>query len=137
MTVEGNHLVVLGLNFRTGVEDIYHAFSEYGDVKECRLQLNDCNESKGYAFITYDKDSQARNALQAMNNKRFDGKLIKVVYSRQNQEELDASYSKPYLPVPQEPFKPSWMEPKRIESKAKQFEKEFNSFETHSRLFNK
>lgn len=123
------YITILGLNFRTHVDDIYHAFSEYGKILRCFLMLNKNNESKGYAFVEYETEKEARNAIQAMNDKRFDGKTLRVVFSRSLSNEDDELPQQTHKNT-KDRFKASWMDSNRIDSKARKLEKEFHRFST-------
>ena len=71
-------IAVTNLNFRTPVDDIYHAFSQVGELVECRLILSERNESKGFAFLTYKRSRDANEAINRMNGFHLDGREIKV-----------------------------------------------------------
>lgn len=73
-----NSIAITNLNFRTTVDDIYYAFSKFGEITECRLILSERNESKGFAFITYKRAHDANAALDQMNGFKIDGREIKV-----------------------------------------------------------
>lgn len=74
-------IAITNLNFRTTVDDIYQAFSKFGKLNSCRLLLNDRNESKGYAFITYSLTREAQEAIHSMNGFHMDGREIRVDWS--------------------------------------------------------
>jgi RNA recognition motif-containing protein len=71
-------IAVTNLNFRTSVDDLFRAFSPFGEMNECRIVLNDRNESKGYAFVGYDRNRDAIEAIQSMNGFHIDGRSIRV-----------------------------------------------------------
>ena len=74
-------IAITNLNHRTTVDDIYRAFSKFGELASCRLLLNDRNESKGYAFISYNLSRQALEAINEMNGFHMDGNVISVAWS--------------------------------------------------------
>lgn len=41
-------------------------------------------ESRGFAFVNYFNDDDARNALNNLNGKDFNGKPLKVEFSKRN-----------------------------------------------------
>lgn len=91
-------IAITNLNFRTSVEDIFRAFSQFGDMSECRLILNERNESKGYAFVGYKRYRDATTAIHAMNGFHIDGREIKVDWaSAARAEAVEA-------PGPRRPF---------------------------------
>ncbi|OHT11842.1 hypothetical protein TRFO_18518 [Tritrichomonas foetus] len=78
-------IAITNLNFRTSIDDIYQAFSKFGELTSCRLQLNDRNESKGYAFISYRRNREATEAINEMNGFHMDGREIRVAWSVSSQ----------------------------------------------------
>ena len=78
---ESPRVAVTNLNFRTHVDDIYHVFSKFGEMTECRLVLNERNESKGYGFISYKKTKDAQRAIHEMNGFHLDSKEIRVEWA--------------------------------------------------------
>ncbi|KAH0792805.1 RNA-binding protein [Histomonas meleagridis] len=85
--MDENKIVILSLNFRTPVDDIYKVFSRYGVITECHLLVNDNNESKGYAFVTYEDNKSAQYAIQEMDGRSFEGRNIKVVWAEKRDRE--------------------------------------------------
>lgn len=79
--MESNCVAITNLNIHTYVDDIYNSFHKFGEVLECRLLLNERNESKGSCFITYKNHRDAITAISEMNGTRFDGKEIKVEWA--------------------------------------------------------
>ncbi|EAX91752.1 hypothetical protein TVAG_147530 [Trichomonas vaginalis G3] len=73
---------VFGLSYKTNVNDIYKAFSKFGTLVECKLILNENNESRGFAFLSYKTQKEAQYAIDCTNGKRFDGGMLKIQWSR-------------------------------------------------------
>lgn len=82
-----NQVIILSLNFRTTVDDVYKAFSQYGKILDLHMVCNDNYESKGYAFINYEDRQSGQNAIQRMNGQRFDGRVIKVNWANEKDQE--------------------------------------------------
>ena len=78
----GYEICISGLHFRTSVEDIFRAFSMFGDLLDCRLLINDRLESKKVAFAVYANESDAKRAIEFMNGYNIDGRQILVEASR-------------------------------------------------------
>ena len=73
-----NQVIVLSLNFRTPVDVV-----------------NENYESKGFAFINYEDREAGQNAIQRMNGQRFDGRVIKVNWANEkDQEQLKKVFPK-------------------------------------------
>ena len=71
-------LSITGLSFRTTIDDVYRAFSLFGELTDCRLLLNERLESRGFGFISYRRREDAENAIKFMNGHNFDGYQINV-----------------------------------------------------------
>jgi RNA recognition motif-containing protein len=60
-------------------DDLYNLFVQFGAVKEVKIVKNQLkNESKGYAFVEMSALSEARNAIESLNNKELKGKRLNV-----------------------------------------------------------
>ena len=81
-----SEVAITGLNFRTTVDDIYRAFSPFGELTSCRIILNERQESKGYGFVCYKNDWCAIAAIQAMNGFNMDGHQISVTRAKGRNE---------------------------------------------------
>lgn len=75
-------LAITNLNFRTTIDDLFHLFKQYGELDECRLIINERNESKGYAFISYKRSRDAQEAIKDLNHFRLEGREINVNYAQ-------------------------------------------------------
>ncbi|CAK9021751.1 RNA-binding protein Y14A (OsY14a) (RNA-binding protein 8A) [Durusdinium trenchii] len=66
-----------GLNQKMWEDDIFEAFSEYGDIKNLHLNLDRrTGFVKGYAFIEYENKQEADLAVKSMDgNTLLDHKL--------------------------------------------------------------
>ncbi|OOF25130.1 RNA recognition motif domain-containing protein [Salinivibrio sp. IB872] len=61
-------LLARNLARTTTEHQLRQLFSEYGDVTECNLVLDqETGESKGFAFVTMPDDAQANAAIAALN----------------------------------------------------------------------
>jgi len=73
-----NRIIVSNIHFRSTVDDLFAIFRPFGTITEMRLMLNERNESKGYAFITYARQADSVIAIREMNGFRIFGREIKV-----------------------------------------------------------
>ncbi|ODQ00642.1 MULTISPECIES: RNA recognition motif domain-containing protein [Salinivibrio] len=61
-------LLARNLARTTTEHQLRQLFSEYGDVTECNLVLDqETGESKGFAFVTMPDDTQAKAAMAALH----------------------------------------------------------------------
>ena len=86
-------LSITGMSFRTTVDDIYRAFSFFGQLKDCRIIINERLESKGFGFVCYNKREEAENAIKFMNGYNLDGHKIIVQDSKSALKENVSSSS--------------------------------------------
>ncbi|XP_057725820.1 small RNA-binding protein 11, chloroplastic-like [Arachis stenosperma] len=72
-------IFVKGLAFSTTKEKLAEAFSEYGNVLNVDIVLNKAkNRSKGFGYVTFAKEEEARKAQMAMNGKILHGRVLYV-----------------------------------------------------------
>jgi RNA recognition motif-containing protein len=58
-------------------------FAEHGSVDEVAVITDrDTGRPRGFAFVTMTNDSDARNAIDAVNGKDLDGRTLNVSESR-------------------------------------------------------
>ncbi|KAF3652701.1 putative F-box protein-like [Capsicum annuum] len=82
---QGCDLVVdeLGLSFYTTEKGLSEAFSQHGQVIEAKIVTDKVSErSKGFGFVTYASEDEAEKALQEMNGKPLNGRVIFVDYAK-------------------------------------------------------
>ena len=62
-------------------------FSEFGNVSEAVI-INDkfSKRSKGFGFVTFDNDEDAKKAEEAMNGKEIEGRELKVNEAKPREE---------------------------------------------------
>uniref|UniRef100_A0A8C0MZP9 RRM domain-containing protein n=1 Tax=Canis lupus familiaris TaxID=9615 RepID=A0A8C0MZP9_CANLF len=80
--VEANHpgkLFIGGLNTETNEKAFEEVFGKYGQIVEVLLMKDrETNKSRGFAFVTFESPTDAKDAARDMNEKSLDGKPIKV-----------------------------------------------------------
>lgn len=73
------NIFVAKLNFNTRIEVLEAAFAQFGQVTSCKIVKDkDSGKSKGYGFVEMPDDHEANQAIQALNDKEFDGRVIAV-----------------------------------------------------------
>ena len=73
------NIYVGNLAFTTTDEDLRSMFSEFGEVEVAKV-ISDrhTNRSKGYGFVEMPNNSEADQAIKALNGKSLGGRAIKV-----------------------------------------------------------
>ena len=76
---EINHrrLFVHNLDFKMSQSAIRDIFSDFGRVIDCHVPLQS-GKPRGYALIEYQQESEARYALESMNQKMVSNRKIVV-----------------------------------------------------------
>jgi RNA recognition motif-containing protein len=73
------NIFVAKLNFKTRKEELEAAFAQFGQVTSCKIVRDkETGRSKGYGFVEMPNDDEAQAAIDAMNEKEFEGRVIAV-----------------------------------------------------------
>lgn len=60
-------------------DDLRNAFSEFGEVASVKIIIDKFSgRSKGFGFVEMPSNSEADQAIKALNGKAFNGRSIKV-----------------------------------------------------------
>lgn len=72
-------LFVGGLSWGTDDARFHDAFAQYGEVTEAKVITDrDTGRSRGFGFVTFASDSEADEAIQALDGAELDGRTIRV-----------------------------------------------------------
>ncbi|MEQ1566044.1 MAG: RNA-binding protein, partial [Myxococcota bacterium] len=75
----GSKLFVGGLSWNTTDASLREAFEAFGDVREARVILDrETGRSRGFGFVTYQRDEDTAGAIRQMNGAMLDGRTIRV-----------------------------------------------------------
>jgi RNA recognition motif-containing protein len=67
--------------------DLRDKFSEFGQVHSANIIIDKFSgRSKGFGFVDMPNESEARTAIDAMNDKDFKGRTIKVNEARPREQ---------------------------------------------------
>ncbi len=73
------NIFVAKLNFKTKTEDLEAAFAQFGTVSSCKIVRDkETGRSKGYGFVEMPNDEEAQRAIDALNEKELDGRVVAV-----------------------------------------------------------
>jgi RNA recognition motif-containing protein len=72
-------LFVGGLSWDTTDDGLRQAFASYGEITEAKVITDrDTGRSRGFGFVTFTQDEDAKKAISQMDGTSLDGKTIKV-----------------------------------------------------------
>jgi len=72
-------LFVGGLSWDTTDDGLRQAFAPHGETTEAKVITDrDTGRSRGFGFVTYAQDEDAKTAISKMDGTSLDGKTIKV-----------------------------------------------------------
>ena len=73
------NIFVAKLNFKTRTEDLQKAFAQYGEVTSVKIVKDrDTGRSKGYGFVEMPNDAEGQAAIDGLNEKELDERVIVV-----------------------------------------------------------
>ena len=72
-------LFVGGLSWDTTDDGMRQAFASYGEITEAKVITDrDTGRSRGFGFVTFARDEDAKTAISKVDGTSLDGKTIKV-----------------------------------------------------------
>lgn len=90
------NIFISNLNYRLTNEDLHDLFSEYGEVESAKIiQDRETGRSRGFGFVEM-ADADAKTAIQDLNQKEFDGKVINVSEARPRDEKPRNNFRRSY-----------------------------------------
>src|SRR5258708_16937855 len=76
-------LFVGGIPWATTSDDLKELFSQHGTVASATVITDKMTgRSRGFAFVEYENDAEADAAMQALNNKEYNGRTLVVKEAR-------------------------------------------------------
>ncbi|MEI7934415.1 MAG: RNA-binding protein [Chlorobiaceae bacterium] len=81
------NIYIGNLAYTVTEDDLREAFSEFGQVESASI-INDkfSGRSKGFGFVDMPNESEAREAIESMNEKDLNGRTIKVNEAKPREE---------------------------------------------------
>jgi RNA recognition motif-containing protein len=73
------NIFVAKLNFKTRKEELEAAFAKFGQVTSAKIVRDkETGRSKGFGFVEMPNDNEANEAINGLNEKELDGRVIVV-----------------------------------------------------------
>ena len=86
----GNKIFVGGLNWDATDDDLRGAFGECGTITDAVVVNDrDTGRSRGFGFVTYSSDEEAKAAVEKFDGQDFMGRKLTVNEARQREERGD------------------------------------------------
>ncbi len=81
------NIYIGNLAYTVTEDDLRESFSEFGQVESASI-INDkfSGRSKGFGFVDMPNDSEAREAIESLNDKDLNGRTIKVNEAKPREE---------------------------------------------------
>jgi RNA recognition motif-containing protein len=81
------NIYIGNLAYTVSEDDLRDAFNQFGQVDSASI-INDkfSGRSKGFGFVEMPNDSEAREAIESMNDKDLNGRTIKVNEAKPREE---------------------------------------------------
>jgi cold-inducible RNA-binding protein len=77
------NIFVGNLSFNSTEESVRSLFERYGAVNSARIMTDrDTGRSRGFAFVEMENDTEAANAINALNGYQMDGRSLNVNEAR-------------------------------------------------------
>ncbi|GMP38364.1 hypothetical protein CsSME_00009633 [Camellia sinensis var. sinensis] len=82
-------IFIKNLDKAIGHHELYHVFSEVGDILSCKMAKDDSGQSKGYGFVLYDSEEGRRSTIEKLNGIVLNGKPVYVEpFCHKNEREM-------------------------------------------------
>ena len=74
---------VSNLSYEVTEDELRNAFEEYGEVTWVTIMIDrDTSRSRGFAFVMMPSDSEAKQAIEALDRIEMAGRLVSVKQSK-------------------------------------------------------
>ncbi|XP_065843876.1 uncharacterized protein [Oscarella lobularis] len=94
-----NNVIVKNVKESLIGRDLRKAFGVYGAIFSCKVEYDDAGMSKGFAFINFETEDGAREAVERANGAFLHGKKLEVEFHMTKNERLEAQQSKPFTNI--------------------------------------
>jgi len=83
-------LYVGNLSFKCGDDDLHELFSKHGTVESAKVITDrETGRSKGFGFVEMSNDTEATNAITALNKVEYQTRLLTVNEARPRENNGD------------------------------------------------
>ncbi|MDQ1096038.1 MULTISPECIES: RNA recognition motif domain-containing protein [Chryseobacterium] len=87
------NIFVSNINYATKEYELQDLFSEFGDVSSAKIITDkETGRSRGFGFIEM-SDEEGQEAIEALNQKEFNGKVLNVSEAKPREEKPRRTFS--------------------------------------------
>ncbi len=87
------NIYVSNLSFQTTDAELKDIFTKFGEVESAKIIMDrETGRSRGFGFVEMSSEAEGRDALQALNNKEFNGRTMSVSIAKEKTERSNNSY---------------------------------------------
>lgn len=83
------NILVRNLPKETDQKELSSLFSEFGNIKSCKLEVYANGESRGFGYVQFEKQDSAKAAIEKLNKRVINGKEIEVMIHSKKEERED------------------------------------------------
>jgi RNA recognition motif-containing protein len=84
------NMYVSNLSFHTMDDDLRKLFEQFGAVSSAKVITDrETGRSRGFGFVEMGSDSEANEAIKALNNKEIEGRAMSVTVAREKAPRSD------------------------------------------------
>jgi len=78
------NMYVSNLSFHTTDDNLRELFQKFGTVSSAKVITDrESGRSRGFGFVEMTADNEAREAIQALNNKEIEGRAMSVSVAKE------------------------------------------------------
>ena len=86
-------IYVGNMNYRTTEDEINELFGQFGEVQSVKLISDrETGRAKGFGFVTMNDDAAAKEAIEALNEKEFSGRTLRINEAKPREERPRRQY---------------------------------------------
>jgi len=78
------NMYVSNLGFHVSEHDLRKLFEQFGNVSSAKVITDrETGRSRGFGFVEMDSDTEAKEAMDKLNNKEIEGRAMSVTTARE------------------------------------------------------
>lgn len=80
-------IYVGNMSYQMTEDSLSAVFAEFGEVSKVTIITDrETGRAKGFGFVTMNSDDEAKNAIEALNEKEIDGRTLRVNEAKPREE---------------------------------------------------